>query len=45
VRSIDKDFDNSAMRTVRHWKFEPAKSEGEPVELEISLEIEFRVGR
>lgn len=41
VRSIDKDFDRAAVNTVRGWKFEPAKCDGEPIDREMMVEIKF----
>jgi protein TonB len=43
TKSIDKDFDSAAVNAVRRWKFEPAKCEGEPIELEINVEIQFHI--
>lgn len=43
VRSIDKDFDDAARGAVRWWKFEPASCDGEPIETEITVEVEFNI--
>ena len=45
TRSIDKAFDDAAIRAVRRWKFEPAKCDGEPIEVEIMVEVQFNVFR
>lgn len=43
VRSIDKDFDDAARSAVRWWKFEPASCDGEVIETEITVEVEFSI--
>lgn len=43
VRSVDKDFDDAARSAVRWWKFEPASCDGEVIETEITVEVEFNI--
>jgi TonB family protein len=43
VASLDKDFDKAAMEAVRQWRFEPGLKDGLPVEMPISVDIEFHV--
>jgi TonB family protein len=35
------DFDEAALDAVRQWRFKPATCDGEPMEKEISVEIDF----
>ncbi len=41
VDSLGKDFDANAIKTVRKWKFEPAAKNGQPVEAELKVEVNF----
>ncbi len=41
ARSLDKDIDQSAMDAVKEWRFEPAKKEGKPVAVKVTVEIRF----
>jgi len=40
--SLDPASDNSALEAVRQWKFKPAICEGEPIEVQIAIDIDFR---
>jgi TonB family protein len=42
VRSVDKDYDSAAVEALRQWEFKPASCDGEPKEVKIGVEIEFR---
>jgi len=41
MRSLDKDIDQAAVDAVRQWRFDPAKKEGKPVAVRVSVEIRF----
>ena len=43
VRSLSADLDESAMNTVKKWKFAPGTKDGEPVAVEIVVEIAFHL--
>jgi TonB family protein len=40
-RSVDKDIDQSAMDAVKEWRFDPARKEGKPVAVKVTVEIRF----
>jgi periplasmic protein TonB len=41
VKSLDKDIDQSAVDAVMKWRFDPAKKDGKPVAVRVSVEIRF----
>ena len=41
VKGIDKDVDQSAVDAVRQWRFAPARKDGKPVAVRVSLELDF----
>lgn len=41
LQGLDKDIDQSALDAVKQWKFDPAKKDGKPVAVKVSLEIAF----
>lgn len=41
--SRDKDFNEKVVTAVKEWRFEPARKEGKPVPVEVSLEINFNL--
>jgi TonB family protein len=41
LRSLDKAVDQNAVDAVKQWRFEPAKKEGQPVAVRLSIEIRF----
>jgi len=43
VKSRGYGLDEMAIQSVQRWKFKPAQSEGKPVPVAISVEIDFRV--
>jgi len=43
LRSLESTLDESAVRTVRTWKFQPARRGGQPVQSEITVEVTFRL--
>ncbi|HWR36153.1 MAG TPA: energy transducer TonB [Clostridia bacterium] len=42
-RSLGMGLDQKAMDAVRSWKFEPAKKDGQPVAVQINVEVNFRL--
>jgi TonB family protein len=43
VRSLGFGLDAKALEAVRQWRFEPALKDGKPVNVQISVEVEFRL--
>jgi TonB family protein len=43
LRSLDPRLDSSAMEALTDWKFLPAKKSGNPVDLEVLVQIPFRL--
>jgi len=41
VQSLQKDVDQSAVDAVKEWRFEPAKKDGMPVAVRVTVEIRF----
>jgi len=41
VRSLDADVDESAVKAVQEWRFEPARKDGNPVAVRVTVEIRF----
>jgi protein TonB len=41
VKSLEKEIDQSAVEAVQKWRFEPAKKDGKPVAVKVSVEIRF----
>jgi TonB family protein len=44
-RSLDPDLDEAAAEAVRTWVFEPARADGEPVNVLIDVEVDFLIQR
>jgi TonB family protein len=42
AKSLDAGLDQSAVETVRHWRFQPSTKNGTPVLTEISIVVQFR---
>jgi len=42
ARSVDKEIDQSAVDAVREWRFEPARKDGKPVAVKVTVEIPFQ---
>ncbi len=42
-RSLGLGLDEKAVETVRTWRFEPARKDGQPVPVQISIEVNFRL--
>jgi TonB family protein len=45
VRTVGMGLDEKAIEAVRRWVFEPARRAGEPVAVQIDVEVSFRVNR
>jgi len=41
VKSLEKDIDQSAVEAVQKWRFEPARKDGQPVAVKVTVEIRF----
>lgn len=42
-RSLGMGLDEKAIEAVRQWKFEPARKDGQPVAVQINVEVNFRL--
>jgi len=42
LRSDEKAFEQSAVETVKKWKFKPAEKSGQPVPVQVTVEMKFR---
>jgi TonB family protein len=42
LRSDEKAFEESALDTVKKWKFKPAKKNGQPVPVQVTVEMRFQ---
>ena len=42
LRSSNDAFQNSAVSTVKTWKFSPAKKAGKPVPVQVTVEMKFQ---
>ena len=43
VRGLGSGLDAKAIEAVERWRFEPAKKDGKPVNVQISVEVSFRL--
>ena len=43
TQGLGKGLDEQAIAAVKTWKFEPARKDGEPVAVEINVEVTFRL--
>lgn len=43
VRSVGMGLDEKALDAVRTWRFEPARKDGQPVAVQIQVEVSFRL--
>jgi protein TonB len=42
LRASNVSFEDSAVNTVKTWKFSPAKKDGKPVPVQITVEMHFQ---
>ena len=42
LRSDEKAFELSAVETVKKWKFKPAEKSGQPVPVQVTVEMKFK---
>ncbi len=42
LRSDEKAFEQSAVETVKKWKFRPAEKSGQPVPVQVTVEMRFK---
>lgn len=42
LRSDEKAFEQSALETVKKWKFKPAEKGGQPVPVQVTVEMKFK---
>jgi TonB family protein len=43
VRGLGFGLDAKALEAVKQWKFQPALKDGKPVDVQISVNIDFRL--
>jgi len=43
LKGVDARLDNSAIAALRKWEFEPARRDGVPVDVDVVIEIPFRL--
>ncbi len=41
VKSLEKEIDQSAVEAVKKWHFDPARKDGQPVAVKVTVEIRF----
>jgi protein TonB len=42
LRSDEQAFEQTAVATVKKWKFKPAQKDGHPVAVQITVEMKFQ---
>src|SRR5208283_3602670 len=42
LRSDEQAFEQSAVETVKKWKFKPAEKNGQPVPVQVTVEMKFK---
>ena len=40
-RSLDEDLDQEAIKAAKQWKFKPGTKDGEPVNVQVFIELSF----
>jgi TonB family protein len=43
VHSVDKELDERAIESIKHWRFKPAKKDGVPVPVAVYIEVDFHL--
>jgi TonB family protein len=41
IKSLDPDLDQQAIKAVRQWRFKPGTKDGQPVPVEVNIEMRF----
>jgi TonB family protein len=41
IRTLDPDLDQQAIKAVREWRFKPGTKDGQPVPVEVNIEMTF----
>ena len=44
VKGVDNDIDQAAVEAVSQWKFDPGTYQGNPVDVELTVTVNFRLG-
>lgn len=42
-RSLGMGLDEKAIEAIRRWRFEPARKDGNPVAVQVNVEVNFRL--
>jgi TonB family protein len=42
-RSLGMGLDEKAIEAVKQWRFEPARKDGQPVAVQVNIEVNFRL--
>jgi TonB family protein len=45
IRSLGLGLDEKAIEAVSQWKFKPGMKDGEPVNVAVTVEVTFRLGK
>jgi protein TonB len=41
IKGLEKELDQSTVEAVEQWRFEPAKKDGKPIAVRVSLDVAF----
>ena len=45
TRSLDSELDEEAIKAVRQWEFKPGTKDGDPVNVQVNIEMSFTLKR